>query len=134
MTETGHGGVNWMLDELVDGAGADCAVALSADGIMIQKSAGIDRDHADQLAALASTMSGVNRETGRTFNRGQVRQLTTEWDRGWLLVTAAGPNALLAVLTGRDVDLGQVGFEMNLLADRVTEHLAAAQRNGASRP
>jgi predicted regulator of Ras-like GTPase activity (Roadblock/LC7/MglB family) len=128
---TTHTNVNWMLDELVAGVGAQCAVALSTDGILIQKSARLGKDDADHRAAIASTLSSVARGTGQRFGGGPVRQTIVEMQNQYLIVTAAGRNACLALLADVEANLGMIGYEMNRLVKRVGQHLASEERGAA---
>lgn len=124
--------VDWTLDDLVAGVGARCAVALSTDGMLIQKSAHITKDAADGLAAIASSLSSIARGTAQQFGGGPVRQTIVEMNDQYLIVTAAGVNACLALLAGAQADLGLIGYEMNRLVKRVGQHLASQQRRSAS--
>jgi len=120
--------VDWMLDELVAGVDARCAVALSTDGLLIQKSAQISRDDADALAALASSLSSVTAAASDRFSGGPVRQTIVEMQNQYLIVTAAGRNARLALVADGNADLGLIGYEMNRLVKRVGQHLASQRR------
>ncbi|WP_163509588.1 roadblock/LC7 domain-containing protein [Fodinicola acaciae] len=124
--------VDWMLDDLVGATGAKYAVVLSTDGLVIQKSANISKDEADALAALASSLSSVTSAVSDRFSGGPVRQTFVEMAQQYLVVTAAGANARLAVIADGEVDLGLVGYEMNRLVKKVGQHLSTAVRNPAA--
>lgn len=126
-----HPTVDWMLDDLVDATGAKYAVALSTDGMVIQKSATIDRDDADALAALASSLSSVTAEAGRRFGGGPVRQTVVEMARQYLVATDAGPNARLVLVADGDSNLGEIGYHMSRLIKQVGERLGAMARTTA---
>jgi predicted regulator of Ras-like GTPase activity (Roadblock/LC7/MglB family) len=121
--------VDWTLDDLVAGVGGRFAVVLSTDGILIQKSAHIEKDAADGLAAISSSLSSIARGITQQFGGGPVRQTIVEMNDQYLIVTAAGMNACLALLAGADADLGQVAYEMNRLVKRVGQHLATQRRD-----
>ena len=59
--------------------------------------------------------SSVAARCGRPWSR---------WTESFLLVTAAGPGACLAVLADADADLGMVAYEMNLLVQQVGGRLS----------
>jgi predicted regulator of Ras-like GTPase activity (Roadblock/LC7/MglB family) len=44
-------------------------------------------------------------------------------------VTAAGDGSCLCVLTDAEADIGQVGYEMTLLVNKVGEHMGLAARD-----
>jgi predicted regulator of Ras-like GTPase activity (Roadblock/LC7/MglB family) len=124
--------VDWMLEDLVNATGAKYAVVLSTVGLVIQKSAAIGKDEADSLAALASSLSSVTTAVSDRFSGGPVRQTFVEMAEQYLVVTAAGANARLAVIAGGEVDLGLVGYEMNRLVKKVGQHLGTPVRNPAT--
>jgi predicted regulator of Ras-like GTPase activity (Roadblock/LC7/MglB family) len=57
-----------------------------------------------------------------------------EFDEAVLFVTAAGDGSRLCVLSTADTDIGQIGYEMTLLVNRVGEHLAGETRKPGSAP
>ena len=132
MSRESRDGLNWLLDELVRRlAGAERAVALSDDGLLLGRSASMDREGAEHLAAMASAFQSLARGTGRHFGGGAVRQTIVEMEHAYLFVTAAGHGACLAVLGEDDADVGMVAYEMNLLVKRVGVYLTSAPRGAA---
>ena len=121
--------VDWALDDLVEGLNALCAVAVSTDGMLIQRSRRISKDSADSLAARASSLASIARGISRQFGSGPMQQTIVEMKDAYLVITAAGPNACLAVLADVNADLGQVGYEMNRLVKRVGVHLGSQPRD-----
>lgn len=126
------GGLDWLLDDLVHRLpGADRAIVLSADGLLIGRSSNIGRDDADQLSAVASGFQSLSRSTGYHFGGGTVRQTVVEMESAFLVVTAAGTGAYLALITGIDTDMGMVAYEMNLLVRQVGNYLSSRPRSDA---
>jgi predicted regulator of Ras-like GTPase activity (Roadblock/LC7/MglB family) len=122
--------LDWLLDDLVKRvAGAQRAVVLSSDGLLIGRSRELTREDAEHLSAVASGFQSLARGTGRHFGGGNVRQTVVEMDNAFLVVTAAGQGACLALLTSADADMGMVAYEMNLLVKKVGSFLIAAPRN-----
>jgi predicted regulator of Ras-like GTPase activity (Roadblock/LC7/MglB family) len=68
------------------------------------------------------------RGAARHFEGGGVRQTLVEMDNVFLVVTAAGRGACLAVLASDKADLGLIAYEMNILLKRVGTYLSAAPR------
>ncbi|HEV7897616.1 MAG TPA: roadblock/LC7 domain-containing protein [Planosporangium sp.] len=132
MTErtSAAGDLNWLLEDLVQRV-ADIrhAVLLSADGLLIASSAGLDRADAEHLSAVASGFQSLARGAGRHFDGGSVRQTVVEMDNWFFFVTAAGYGANLAVMAASSSDVGLVAFEMNLLIQRVGQSLATVSRS-----
>jgi predicted regulator of Ras-like GTPase activity (Roadblock/LC7/MglB family) len=121
--------LNWLLDDIVSRVvGAQNAVVLSADGLLLGKSAGMSKDDSDQLSAIASALQSLANGVSRQFARGQVLQNLIEMEHGYLFVLAAGQGACLAVLAGENVDVEMIASEMNRLVKQVGDSLAAAPR------
>jgi predicted regulator of Ras-like GTPase activity (Roadblock/LC7/MglB family) len=121
--------LDWLLDDLVDRVvGAEHAIVLSADGLLLGGSRGLASQDAEHLSAVASAFQSLARGTGRHFGGGEVRQTVVEMEHSYLFVTAAGAGACLAVLAAEDADVGLVAYEMNLRVKRVGQFLTAAPR------
>ncbi|MCP2164953.1 roadblock/LC7 domain-containing protein [Goodfellowiella coeruleoviolacea] len=125
--------LNWLLDDLVERVvGANHAVVLSADGLLIGGSRELSKEDAEHLSAMASAFQSLARGTGRHFGGGQVRQTIVEMEHAFLFVTAAGQGACLAVLGSEEADVGMVAYEMNLLIKRVGTYLSSAPRTAGT--
>jgi predicted regulator of Ras-like GTPase activity (Roadblock/LC7/MglB family) len=125
--------LDWLLDDLVDHVpAAQHAVVLSADGLLIGTSAGLPRDDAEHLSAVAAGFQSLARGAGRHFKGGGVRQTIVEMDHAFLFITAAGKGACLAVLCAADADIGVIAYEMAMLVARVGQNLMAPSRPGVT--
>jgi predicted regulator of Ras-like GTPase activity (Roadblock/LC7/MglB family) len=121
--------LDWLLDDLVERVpAARYAVLLSVDGLVLGASATIGREESEHLAAAAAGLASLARGTGRRFAAGALRQTIVELTDAYLLVSAAGPGACLAVFTAPDTDLGLLAYEAELMVARVGEHLSAPVR------
>lgn len=121
--------LDWLLDDLVGlVVGADHAIVLSLDGLLLGNSRSMSPEDAEHLAALASAFQSLARGTGRHFDGGEVRQTVVEMERSYLFVTSAGAGACLAVLAAEEADVGLVAYEMNLRVKQVGQFLTAAPR------
>jgi predicted regulator of Ras-like GTPase activity (Roadblock/LC7/MglB family) len=122
-------GLDWLLDDLVRKLpGAERIIVLSADGLLIGRSRNLGRDDAEHLSAVASGLQSLARGASRHFEGGTVRQTLVEMDNAFLIVTAAGSGACLAVLAEAEADLGLVAYELNLMVKRVGTYLSARPR------
>ncbi|MFI5529668.1 roadblock/LC7 domain-containing protein [Kitasatospora sp. NPDC051853] len=125
-----RGEFDWLLDELVSRVPqVRFAVMLSADGLAVGSSAGIDREDGEHLAAVASGFHSLAKGAGRHFEAGEVRQTMVELEHGFLFVAAAGEGTCLAVFARADADLGLIAYEMARLVRQVGEHLYAPPRS-----
>ncbi|TVT01060.1 roadblock/LC7 domain-containing protein [Amycolatopsis bartoniae] len=129
MATPGLNELDWLLDDLLQQvAGADRAVVLSADGLLIGRSSNLTEEDGEHLSAVASAFQSLAKGTGRHFGGGQVRQTVVEMDHAFLFVTAAGYGACLALLTSEEADMGLVAYAMNMMVKRVGAVLSAAPR------
>ena len=127
-SEPGHFG--WLLTNFVDRvAGVSYAVVVSSDGLLLTSSAGLPRDRADQLAAVASGMASLTRGAAKLFGAGNVVQTVVEMELGCMLLMAIADGSSLAVLASPDCDMGLVAYEMTLLVDRAGEVLTPELRS-----
>jgi predicted regulator of Ras-like GTPase activity (Roadblock/LC7/MglB family) len=101
---------------------------LSGDGLLLGRSAALDREDAEHLAAMASAFSSLSRGVGTQFDKGGVLQTVVELDDGYLVVTEAGAGACLALLASIHADLGMVAYEMNVIVQQVGGALSAGPR------
>jgi predicted regulator of Ras-like GTPase activity (Roadblock/LC7/MglB family) len=121
--------LDWLLNDLVSRvAQVEKAVILSRDGLAIGASAGLRREDAEHLSAIAAGFQSLARGAGRHFGGGHARQTIVEMDSAFLFVTAAGEGSCLAVLSSASADVGLVAYEMAVLVKRVGQHLSVNPR------
>ncbi len=121
--------MGWLLSNFADSvAGIAHVVAVSADGLLLASSRDLPPDRADQLAAITSGVVSLTDGASRMFNAGAVQQTIIEMDSGYLFLMSISDGSSMAVLAARSCDVGQVGYEMALLVDRVGAALVPAPR------
>jgi predicted regulator of Ras-like GTPase activity (Roadblock/LC7/MglB family) len=121
--------LDWLLDDLVARVThIDKAVVLSRDGLAIGASAGLSREDAEQLSAIAAGFQSLARGLGQQFGGGRARQTIVEMESSFLFVTAAGEGSCLAVLATAAADAGLIAYEMAVLVKRVGAHLSVLSR------
>lgn len=126
--------LGWLLDDLACRVSHfQQAVILSKDGLVIAKSAGLPRDDAERMSALAAGVQSLAAGAGQHFGVGTVRQTIIELEQALLFVTAAGHGSCLAVLCPADADAGLMAYEMALLVKRAGPHLEARPRFPAAK-
>ncbi|MGN6523736.1 MAG: roadblock/LC7 domain-containing protein [Actinomycetes bacterium] len=110
---------SWLLQNFVRSVpGVRHTVVVSADGLLMAMSDGLDRTSGDQLAAIVSGLASLTRGAARQLGGGQVHQTVVEMDDLFLFTTTIGDGAVLAVVAEATCDVGLVGYEMTLLVDR----------------
>ncbi|HWE90610.1 MAG TPA: roadblock/LC7 domain-containing protein [Pseudonocardiaceae bacterium] len=118
MTES-NTDLNWLISNFVrDTDGVRDAVAVSSDGLLIAMSEGLDRTAADRLAALVSGLSSLARSASRSYDFDGLKLIMIEMRRGFLLASAIADGSCIAVLADSSGDVGLIGYEMAVLADR----------------
>ena len=125
--------MGWLLNNFADQvAGVAHVVAVSADGLLLAGSRALPEERADQLAAIAAGVVSLTQGTSRYFNGGDVLQTIIEMDGGYLFLMSISDGSCLAVLASRSCDVGQVGYEMALLVERVGQALTPATRQSVT--
>jgi predicted regulator of Ras-like GTPase activity (Roadblock/LC7/MglB family) len=128
--------LDWVVSKFVEEVpSAAHAILVSADGLLMAASSSIPSDRAEQVAAVSSGLASLAVGAARLFDGGAVLQTVVEMQHGYLLLMSVGDGSHLACLTEDSADIGQVGYEMALLVDRVGKMIQASARvpaNGMS--
>lgn len=123
--------LDWLVSNFAqDVPGATHAVLVSADGLLMASSAHLPLDRAEQLSAVTSGLASLAVGVSNLFDGGGVMQSVIEMEQGYLLLMSVGDGSHLAVLTSANCDIGQVGYEMALLVERVGTTVQATPRVG----
>jgi predicted regulator of Ras-like GTPase activity (Roadblock/LC7/MglB family) len=121
--------LDWLVTRFVqDVPDAAHAILVSADGLPMATSASIPGERGEQLAAVSSGLASLAVGAARLFEGGAVLQTVVEMERGYLMLMSVGDGSNLAVLTQESADIGQVGYEMALLVERVGRTIQAQAR------
>ena len=121
--------LDWLITRFVNEVSdAAHAILVSSDGLLMAASASIPGDRAEQLGAVSSGLSSLAVGAARLFAGGAVLQTVVEMEQGYLMLMSVGDGSNLAVLTHSAADIGQVGYEMALLVERVGRAVQAAPR------
>ena len=111
--------INWLVTNFVDRVpGVSEAVVVSADGLPMATSQGLDRDAADRFAAVASGFIGLAYGAAGRFGGGAVTQIIIEMEHAFLFVTGISDGSCLAVVAGSSSDVGLVAYEMAMLVEQ----------------
>jgi predicted regulator of Ras-like GTPase activity (Roadblock/LC7/MglB family) len=124
--------MGWMLDSFVEQVpGIAHVVAVSADGLLIAASRGLPPDRAEQLSAVTAGLVSLALGVSQCTDGGGVLQTVVEMGGGFLFLMSISDGSALAALAARNCDMGQVGYELTLLVDRVGNALAPTARDAA---
>jgi len=121
--------MSWLLANFAERvAGVSHAIAVSADGLLLAASRDLPRDRAEQLSAITAGMVSLTVGAARCFEAGGVLQTVVEMGTGFLFIMSISDGSALATLAARTCDVGQVGYEMALLVERVGNALVPTPR------
>lgn len=110
---------NWLLGRFAaETAGVRKAIAVSADGLLIAKSADMGRADADRLAAITSAITSLASGAARLYDLGNTKKIVIDLDGGFLLVRSLGPTSAMGVLAGAEANLGNLAYDMAVFANR----------------
>src|ERR1700758_5789720 len=119
MTSSGKS-LDWLVTKFASGVpGVAHALLVSVDGLPIAASEHLPRERADQLAAVASGLASLATGASQLFEGGQVLQSVVEMQNGYLLLMRVGGGSHLGTLAVAFCDIGQIGYEMAILVERV---------------
>ena len=121
--------VNWLVASFAQRVpGVRDAIVVSADGLPIATSAGLDRAGADRFAAVASGLIGLAYGAAGRFGGGAVNEVIIEMENAFIFVTGISDGSCLAVVAGPECDVGLVGYEMAVLVDKASTVLTPELR------
>lgn len=108
----------WLINGFVERVhGVTHALILSSDGFPLTASDSVSSDDAEQLAAIASGLLGLARNSAALFDQGNCELIMIRLSRGHFLFMGIGDGAGLAVLTSAGCDMKVVAYEMTQFVD-----------------
>ncbi len=117
--------LSWILEKFVDDVPSVLHTqTVSSDGIHLASSSGMNEVQQQQFAAVTSGLSSLTESSGETFGILPAVRQVLEFDGGWILISRISNSANLAVICSKSADLGLVGYEMAVLAERCGELLS----------
>ncbi|MBL1260896.1 MAG: roadblock/LC7 domain-containing protein [Thiotrichaceae bacterium] len=113
--------LNEILSEL-GGASADieASAVISTDGLMMAAMLPANLDE-DRVGAMAAAMLSLGDRTAQELARGSLEQVLIKGDKGYVLMTHAGSEAVLSVLTKADCRLGLIFLDVKRAAEDISK-------------
>jgi predicted regulator of Ras-like GTPase activity (Roadblock/LC7/MglB family) len=98
------------------------AATVSLDGLILASvlPAGTDED---RVSAMAAALLSLGERTAQELQRGTLEQVYVRGDDGYIILMAAGPEAVLEVIAGSSAKLGMVLLDMKRAAQEVSRLL-----------
>ncbi|MGH3561561.1 MAG: roadblock/LC7 domain-containing protein [Mycobacterium sp.] len=126
--------LDWLLSNFArEIPGVTHAVLVSVDGLLVAASEHLPTERADQLAAVSSGLASLATGAAQLFDGGRVLQSVVEMENGYLLLMQVGDGSHLAALAAASCDIGQIGYEMAVLVERVGAVVQSSRRAPAHR-
>jgi len=121
--------LDWLVSNFArEVPGVTHAVLVSVDGLLIAASEHLPQERADQLAAVSSGLASLASGAAQLFDGGAVLQSVVEMENGYLLLMRVGDGSHLATLATTSCDIGQIGYEMAVLVERVGNVVQSTRR------
>ena len=95
------------------------ALAVGSDGLLSGTSPALPRDLAAAMAAITSGLVSLTARSARLFDGGTVALTMLETHGGYLFLMPSAHSSLV-VWADRTCDVGQVGYELAVLADAIS--------------
>lgn len=94
------------------------AAIISMDGLIMASSlpAAVEED---RVSAMSAALYGIGARTAEELDRGEVEQVYIKGKKGYLLITQAGNDAVLAVMASSKAKLGIIFLDVRRAAEEV---------------
>ncbi|SHE21999.1 roadblock/LC7 domain-containing protein [methanotrophic endosymbiont of Bathymodiolus puteoserpentis (Logatchev)] len=112
-----------ILNDL-NGTSADIEATgiISTDGLMMASALPANLDE-DRVGAMSAAMLSLGDRTAQELARGTLEQVLIKGDRGYVLMTHAGDEAVLTVLAKPNAKLGLIFLDVKRAASSISEVL-----------
>ncbi|MCA1220043.1 roadblock/LC7 domain-containing protein [Streptomyces sp. 8L] len=115
-------------------AGVRSVLVSSKDGLELAAHNLVEDGISDRLSAVTSGLFSLTKGVGSLLDGdGTLKQNIAEFAGGFLFVVPGGPGANVTVLTDPSVDIGQIGFDIQLLVKQVSHALSVEARHPQAR-
>lgn len=110
-----------ILNEL-NGTSADieASAVISTDGLMMAALLPAAMDE-DRVGAMSAAMLSLGDRTAKELARGTLEQVLVKGNKGYILMTGAGGEAVLTVLAKPNAKLGLIFLDVKRAAEGVTK-------------
>jgi uncharacterized protein len=102
--------------------GIDGSLVATSDGLLIAHD--IPELEPTRLAALVSTTLGLARQSVKETGRGEFREALVRGTAGYLMVYAAGSNAVVAIIGDAEMNVAMMQYQARETIERITAHSA----------
>ena len=96
----------------------EASAVVSVDGLMIASALPQDVEE-DRVAAMSAAMLSLGERTASELARGGLSEVYVKGETGYVILMAAGENAVLTALARKDAKLGLVFLDMKRTAEEI---------------
>ena len=96
----------------------EASAIVSVDGLMIASALPRDVEE-DRVAAMSAAMLSLGERTASELARGGLSEVYVKGETGYVILMAAGENAVLTALARKDAKLGLVFLDMKRTAEEI---------------
>ena len=108
----------------------EAAAVISPDGLPMASALPPEVEE-DRLAAMSASLLTLGEKASEGLDKGHLAQVLVEGDQGYVLLTSAGPDALLVAVMSHDAKVGLVLFEMRRAADSIAAVMDGSYRDAS---
>jgi len=110
-----------ILGEL-NGSSTDiiASAVLSTDGLIMESRLAGETDE-DRVGAMSATMLQLGERISSELGRGELEQVLIKGDLGYVLMTQAGKEAVVTVITKPDTRLGLIFLDIRRAAESIAK-------------
>ncbi|RTZ60009.1 MAG: hypothetical protein DSZ31_02830 [Gammaproteobacteria bacterium] len=111
-----------ILEKLVRNADLEGAVLTTADGLPVEAvlPAGMSEE---RLAAMSAAILSLGERAAFELEKGGLEQITVKAERGFVIVTGIGQEAVLTVMAPHDAKLGLLYLEIRKASEELAKLL-----------
>ena len=113
--------LNSILTEL-NGTSADIEASgvISTDGLMMAAQMPADLDE-DRVGAMSAAMLSLGDRTAQELSRGTLEQVLIKGEKGYVLMTGAGEEAVITVIAKPKAKLGLIFLDVKRAAENIAK-------------
>ncbi len=101
----------------------ESAALVSMDGLMMASvlAPGADEDH---VGAMSAAVLSISERTAEELSRGELEQVLVKGKSGYILITHAGPDAVITIVAKPTAKLGLVFLDVKRAANKIEKLLS----------
>ena len=100
----------------------EASAVVSLDGLMMASLLPSDVDE-DRVAAMSAALLALGERTAKELERGHLNQILIQGSNGYVIMTEAGQEAVLTVMTKKEAKLGLVFLDISRAAKELARIL-----------